>query len=523
MTSTTRNRNKKALNLSEISENNQSNLFAHDANTYGNHIMRSAKTYNSTNVKNLESNNCNKFQSRKKYMTRQQSRLNNLENEEIISNDKKTAAYGKHKNYHSKNNESITKGETKFEKEEDWKNTINQDDSFLSAKDKNLLSNSKSWKVPNCDFPSEVNKKVIGAGIFDCSIQLFMEEKSYCFGNDKSKDYSDESGIWLEKMSSFEECDSLEMKDSCQQLREKLYSLIERLKIHCHRNEKYSIIIEIIYCCTEKLFSSVSEEIVPEIISIIREMDIDSNLSLYVASLLYIIAKETVIPNNTSFLNIIIELIQGEKLSSFEKLKSFNKDADGMVRIQHLFVEENYNVFNHYLACDFALESLLKFVSKAQDDWYKKKFRHLGGLDIVIDIVNSQCKNLWNEDVSSSIQIYNTNKLGKCLNILQNAIFKNPDNQTHILNYKNAVLLQNIVRILQFCRGKLSRQNFNKVPAKVYLSCLSAILKLLVNITHKNVLSSVAIGDYGEVMDILLYYIISLPLLRKNSTLCYCF
>lgn len=362
---------------------------------------------------------------------------------------------------------------------------------------------------------NETDKNIENAGIFDSSFQLFIEEKCSYRENEKSKEYSDESGVWSGDLSSLTEEISICAKDSYQKLLEKMHDLIEKLNTCNSNQEKCIIIKELINCCTEKSFVSISGEIIPDILYSIIDVDLDCNLSLHYSVLLYVISKEAVIPKNTSFLNIIKELIEMEQLTSFEKLQ-FNKDIKDNLKIQHLVIEEERDAVNHYSVCDFALGSLLNFINNTPDDTYKKRLRHLGGLDLIVDVVYSQCKILWIEDLSSSIQIYNANKLGKCLNILQNVIFKNPENQTHILNYRNMILLSIIVRILHFYRRKLSLRNFCKVPAKIYLSCLSNILKLLINITHKNAISSAAIGDYGEVMDILLYYIFSLPILQKE-------
>ncbi|KAH9503996.1 hypothetical protein Btru_067513 [Bulinus truncatus] len=146
---------------------------------------------------------------------------------------------------------------------------------------------------------------------------------------------------------------------------------------------------------------------------------------------------------------------------------------------------------------NLALESLLSLTSRRAGEWFKEDLRSIGGLDHIVDSVRNCANNLpedLTQDILNALPVLR--KLDRCLRVLENISFMNSDNQNYLIAYKNAALLQSCTRILRLCQICMPTYTVQEslednkavkdMPGFTVLTCMLAVLRVLLNVTHEH-------------------------------------
>ncbi|CAG5122973.1 unnamed protein product [Candidula unifasciata] len=161
---------------------------------------------------------------------------------------------------------------------------------------------------------------------------------------------------------------------------------------------------------------------------------------------------------------------------------------------------------------NLAMESLLSLTSRRAGEWFKEELRSAGGLDYIVDSV-TVCEHSLPEDISQDIHksLPVLKKLDRCLRVLENISSMNPDNQNYLISYKNAALLQACTRTLRLCQTcmpsykMLENVEENKalkdLPGYTILTCMLAVLRVLLNVTHENQLGNLDLEVETSLME----------------------
>ncbi|XP_060063972.1 wings apart-like protein homolog isoform X2 [Ylistrum balloti] len=168
---------------------------------------------------------------------------------------------------------------------------------------------------------------------------------------------------------------------------------------------------------------------------------------------------------------------------------------------------------------NLAMESLLSLTSRRAGEWFKEELRTLGALDHIVDTVCS-CIEAVGDDTTllTDSTIENLKKIDRCLRVLENVTFVNTENQTYLISYKQGVLVQSICRALYTCEQCLpvyplveSEKIEKDSTGYVVYSCVLAILRVLLNLTHDNEFGSTKTGEQADFINVVLTCILQTP------------
>ncbi|OWF55247.1 wings apart-like protein homolog isoform X2 [Mizuhopecten yessoensis] len=168
---------------------------------------------------------------------------------------------------------------------------------------------------------------------------------------------------------------------------------------------------------------------------------------------------------------------------------------------------------------NLAMESLLSLTSRRAGEWFKEELRTLGALDHIVDTVCS-CIEAVGDDTTllTDSTIENFKKIDRCLRVLENVTFVNTENQTYLISYKQGVLVQSICRALKTCEQCLpvyplveSEKIEKDSTGYVVYSCVLAILRVLLNLTHDNEFGSTKTGEQTDFINVVLTCILQTP------------
>ncbi|XP_033732446.1 wings apart-like protein homolog isoform X2 [Pecten maximus] len=168
---------------------------------------------------------------------------------------------------------------------------------------------------------------------------------------------------------------------------------------------------------------------------------------------------------------------------------------------------------------NLAMESLLSLTSRRAGEWFKEELRTLGALDHIVDTVCS-CIEAVGDDTTllTDSTIENLKKIDRCLRVLENVTFVNTENQTYLISYKQGVLVRSICRALYTCEQCLpvyplveSEKIEKDSTGYVVYSCVLAILRVLLNLTHDNEFGSTKTGEQADFINVVLACILQTP------------
>lgn len=154
-------------------------------------------------------------------------------------------------------------------------------------------------------------------------------------------------------------------------------------------------------------------------------------------------------------------------------------------------------------ASELALETLLHLTSKRAGEWVKHELRALGGLDSIVNEIDSSLRLAqleliqfgWTEGALERLR-----KVDRCLQVLQQVTFNHEHNQKYLLGQserevetpEGGIVRQKcvetspkiFVELFKFCKDNLLQLHMQLESAAVMREILFSVLRTLVNLSH---------------------------------------
>ncbi|ELT99924.1 hypothetical protein CAPTEDRAFT_225551 [Capitella teleta] len=265
--------------------------------------------------------------------------------------------------------------------------------------------------------------------------------------------------------------------------------------------------------------------VIMEILGILHDAAAHAPLALCVSALLFMNSRDRLVMDlERPALTLMLSLLSADSNRSFDStdsemekmrlkvstmLEAFRKEGN----VKNFILEEISTGF-------LAMETLLSLTSKKAGDWFKEELRTLGGLDHIVNTVNASVEDFDEFSIDPSpTMLDRCRKLNRCLRVLENVTYLNSDNQTYLMTYKSAVLVKSLYKAIKSCENCLPFNEVGCVGDKldegchgfVLYSCLLANLRVLLNLTHENMVGATRVGQMSGFIPTLLSTILRLP------------
>ncbi|XP_053392626.1 wings apart-like protein homolog isoform X2 [Mercenaria mercenaria] len=260
----------------------------------------------------------------------------------------------------------------------------------------------------------------------------------------------------------------------------------------------------------------------------------DPSLALCTSALMFMLSRDRLnMDLDQESLNLMLRLLgvdqQEDMVTTLSPAaeRALKRNKDRVLEIYKEFLQQTGTKQDSIdMEClstgNLAMESLLSLTSRRAGEWFKEELRSLGALDHIVDTVCSCIEAVGdNTSVLTNSNIENLKKVDRCLRVLENVTYLNGDNQNYLISYKGSCLIPSLSRALRTCQcclsiyplkenvstGKVDKESFGWV---VY-SCILAILRVLLNLTHDNDTGCMRIGEQGPVIETVLLCILQSP------------
>lgn len=268
-----------------------------------------------------------------------------------------------------------------------------------------------------------------------------------------------------------------------------------------------------------------------KIFTALHDAPLNPILALSTATLMFMLMRDRLsydIGQDT--LSLIVQLLEVEvtSLSNYEE-----KEYDRMVqKIQELYKECHKIGMAKQIDLDsistgnLAMESLLTITaSRNASDGFKNELRSLGALDHIVNTVCSCVKSLEKYEMSMSHQHRRKlEKVDRCLRVLENVTITNLENQSFLISYKQCALVNSLNTALRHCQHAITafplhddseRPGDTKMDKEsngwIIFSCMLAILRVLLNLTHENDYGSTKVGSQAGLIQTVFDCILQVP------------
>lgn len=170
---------------------------------------------------------------------------------------------------------------------------------------------------------------------------------------------------------------------------------------------------------------------------------------------------------------------------------------------------------------NLAMETLLSLTGKTSGEWFKEELRTLGGLDHIVNTVSNCAEELDYYTIEpTDTMLEKCRKIDRCLRVLENVTYLNADNQQYLVAYNSSKLLSSLYRTLKVCENSMPfnevevdrEQKVNKdCPGYTIYNCMLSVLRVLLNLTHDNVMGSTRLGQTEGLIPTILMCVLRVP------------
>ncbi|XP_005089258.1 wings apart-like protein homolog [Aplysia californica] len=259
---------------------------------------------------------------------------------------------------------------------------------------------------------------------------------------------------------------------------------------------------------------------VTKIFSLLHDACTDPSLALSTSAMMFMLSRDRLnMDLDQESLNLMLRLnevdaadkssVDASSLRELEKTKQ---------RVQELLAQLQQETNAREIDLGFvstgnlAMESLLSLTSRRAGEWFKEELRSVGGLDHIVDSV-AACEKSLPENMSKDIYkvLPILRKLDRCLRVLENISLQNEDNQNYLISYKQASLLSSCSRTLRLCQRHMGEYKVlenpeedkavKDLPGYTILTCMLAVLRVLLNITHERKLGNFKESEETSLME----------------------
>lgn len=258
----------------------------------------------------------------------------------------------------------------------------------------------------------------------------------------------------------------------------------------------------------------------------------DQSLGLCTATVMFVLSQDRLAMDlDRDCLELMLSLLESDAshkdalddcgLSRAELLKNKEKVRQLCADIQAQGHAKHLNLDNITVG-QLAMETLLSLTSRRAGEWFKEELRELGGLEHIVKTIRdchrhinvSEIARGWCDPILDKLR-----KVDRCLRVLENVTHMNEENQVYLLKYDNGVLVSTLASLYQLCAKEIPMYPIIDPSDKsstgaVVRECLFAIIKVLINLTHRfnrQSFGSKTVGSQTGVLDCSLYLLLRVP------------
>ncbi|XP_074113898.1 cohesin release factor wings apart-like [Cotesia typhae] len=259
----------------------------------------------------------------------------------------------------------------------------------------------------------------------------------------------------------------------------------------------------------------------------------DQSLGLCTATVMFVLSQDRLAMDlDRDCLELMLSLLESDAshkdalddcgLSRTELQKNKEKVRQLCADIQAEGHAKHLNLDNITVG-QLAMETLLSLTSKRAGEWFKEELRELGGLEHIVKTITDcyrfiKASNVtrtgWSEPLLDKLR-----KVDRCLRVLENVTHMNEENQVYLLNYEMGILVSTMVSLYHLCGMEIVIYPTIDVSDKtstgaVIRECIFAILKVLINLTHRfnrQSFGSKSVGSQSNVLDCSLNLLLRVP------------
>ncbi|XP_051165404.1 protein wings apart-like isoform X2 [Leptopilina boulardi] len=258
----------------------------------------------------------------------------------------------------------------------------------------------------------------------------------------------------------------------------------------------------------------------------------DQSLGLCTATVMFVLSQDRLAMDlDRDCLELMLSLLESDAshkdalddcgLSRAELLKNKEKVRQLCADIQAQGHAKHLNLDNITVG-QLAMETLLSLTSRRAGEWFKEELRELGGLEHIVKTIRDCHRHInvneiargWCDTILDKLR-----KVDRCLRVLENVTHMNEENQVYLLKYDNGVLVSTLASLYQLCAKEIPMYPIIDPSDKsstgaVVRECLFAIIKVLINLTHRfnrQSFGSKTVGSQSGVLECSLYLLLRVP------------
>ncbi|XP_076297338.1 cohesin release factor wings apart-like [Lasioglossum baleicum] len=259
----------------------------------------------------------------------------------------------------------------------------------------------------------------------------------------------------------------------------------------------------------------------------------DQSLALCTATVMFVLSQDRLAMDlDRDCLELMLSLLESDAshkdalddcgLSGAELLKNREKVRQLCADIQAQGHAKHLNLDNITVG-QLAMETLLSLTSKRAGEWFKEELRELGGLEHIVKTIRDCHRHINAQDITrsgwSDPLLDKLRKVDRCLRVLENVTHMNEENQVYLLKYENGVLVSTLANLYHLCGQEIPiyptiDPSDKTSTGAVIRECLFAIIKVLINLTHRfnrQSFGSKSVGSQTGVLDCSLYLLLRVP------------
>ncbi|XP_016921535.1 protein wings apart-like isoform X1 [Apis cerana] len=259
----------------------------------------------------------------------------------------------------------------------------------------------------------------------------------------------------------------------------------------------------------------------------------DQSLALCTATVMFVLSQDRLAMDlDRDCLELMLSLLESDAshkdalddcgLSRAELLKNKEKVRQLCADIQAQGHAKHLNLDNITVG-QLAMETLLSLTSKRAGEWFKEELRELGGLEHIVKTIRDCHRHINTQNITKSDWtdplLDKLRKVDRCLRVLENVTHMNEENQVYLLKYENGILVSTLANLYHLCGQEIPiyptiDPSDKTSTGAVIRECLFAIIKVLINLTHRfnrQSFGSKSLGSQPGVLDCSLYLLLRVP------------
>ncbi|XP_024884142.1 protein wings apart-like [Temnothorax curvispinosus] len=259
----------------------------------------------------------------------------------------------------------------------------------------------------------------------------------------------------------------------------------------------------------------------------------DQSLGLCTATVMFVLSQDRLAMDlDRDCLELMLSLLESDAshkdalddcgLSHAELLKNKEKVRQLCADIQAQGHAKHLNLDNITVG-QLAMETLLSLTSKRAGEWFKEELRELGGLEHIVKTIRECHRHINSQNVLSSgwtdPLLDKLRKVDRCLRVLENVTHMNEENQVYLLKYGEGILVSTLASLYHLCGQEIpvhptTDPSDKSSTGAVVRECLFAIIKVLINLTHRfngQSFGSKSVGAQVGVLDCSLFLLLRVP------------